>query len=150
MILEKIGNPKGHPKPTNPNGKRDFDAPCPALLALIDEDYVKSPQQVAETLEIEGIPSIRKDSISRNLLQIHLSHSGGHGSMIELLSESPLSLSSQFLSQSVVRSQFPKSLRERVNILSWNKNPRFSGDRHFSRPINVVADDRQTSNQRLR
>jgi len=97
MILEKIGNPKGHPNPTIPNRKSDFDAPCPTLLALIDEHDVKSTQQRAETQEIKGIRGIRTDSISRNLLQINLSNSGGHRSMIELLSESPLSLSSQFL-----------------------------------------------------
>ncbi len=97
MILEKIGNPKGHPNPTIPNRKSDFDAPCPTLLALIDEHDVKSTQQRAETPEIKGIRGIRTDSISRNLLQINLSNSGGHRPMIELLSESPLSLSSQFL-----------------------------------------------------
>lgn len=95
MILEKIGNPKGHPIPTIPKRKSEFDAPCPALLPLIDGDYVKSTQQAAETRETEGIPSIRTDSISRNLLQIYLSNSGSHGSMIELLGESPLPLCSQ-------------------------------------------------------
>ncbi len=107
MILEKIGNPKGHPNPTIPNRQSDFDAPCPALLALIDLRYVKSGQQVAETLEIKGIPSIRTDSMFRNLLQIHLSNSGGHRSMIELLSESPLPLGSQFFTQITIRGQFP-------------------------------------------
>ncbi len=97
MILEKIGNPKGHPNPTIPNRKSDFDAPCPTLLALIDEHDVKSTQQRAETQEIKGIRGIRTDSISRYLMQIHLSNSGGHRSMIELLSEPSLPLCSQLL-----------------------------------------------------
>ena len=52
MILEKIRNPKGHPKPTIPNPRANFDTPHPALLTLIDEPFGKA-NQLAETLKLK-------------------------------------------------------------------------------------------------